>query len=92
MPPDPAAPPLPAIRYTSRGMMAERPLIVGLTVATQTFFEAYVRNHPGRPITGFLRDRDAFADMQALVGELSGRPDLARGVPMGEVFRKYGIL
>lgn len=79
MPTDAAPVPLPAIRYTSRGMMAGRPLIVGLTVATQTFFEAYVRNHPGQPITGFVRDRETFDDMRALVAELTGRDDLARG-------------
>lgn len=80
MPNDPASVPLPAIRYTSRGAMAGRPLIVGLTVATQTFFEAYVRNHPDRPITGYVRDQAAFDDMRDLVRDLTGREGLARGI------------
>lgn len=80
MPNDPAPVPLPAIRYTSRGAMADRPLIVGLTVATQTFFEAYVRNHPDRPITGYVRDQAAFDDMRDLVRDLTGRDGLARGI------------
>ena len=33
MPTDADTAPLPAIRYSSRGLMAGRPLIVGLTVA-----------------------------------------------------------
>ncbi|WP_374442508.1 glycosyltransferase family 4 protein [Stella sp.] len=72
--------PLPAIRYSSRDLMAGRPLIVGLTVATQTFFEAYVRNHPGRTITGYVRDQATYEDMKALIGEITGRPELARGI------------
>ena len=37
MPSDPTDCPIPAIRYSPRAIMAARPLIVGLTVATQTF-------------------------------------------------------
>ena len=80
MPPAPAEVPIPAIRYASREMLAGRPLIVGLTVATQTFFEAFVRANRTRPIVGYLRDEAAFEDMRGLVGELGGNPGLARGI------------
>ncbi|BBK44040.1 hypothetical protein STVA_40600 [Allostella vacuolata] len=80
MPPAPAEVPIPAIRYASRAVLAGRPLIVGLTVAMQTFFEAFVRANRTRPIVGYLRDEAALEDMRGLVGELGGIPGLARGI------------
>ncbi|BBK30570.1 glycosyl transferase family 1 [Stella humosa] len=74
MPSEPIDCPIPAIRYSPRAVMAARPLIVGLTVATQTFFDAYVRANPGQPIVGYVRDEASVDDMRAHVAELGGDP------------------
>lgn len=80
MPLDRAEVPTPAIRYMPRPKPGENRLIVGLSVASRTFFEAFVRANHGQPIMGYLADREAFLEMRAHVEELGGDPDLTRGI------------
>ncbi|MCC7271422.1 MAG: glycosyltransferase family 4 protein [Alphaproteobacteria bacterium] len=71
---------VPAIRYAPRGRGGDDRLIVGLTVAAMSFFEAYMRATAPAAVVAYVRDAASLAAMREHAAAIGCDPERLVGV------------